>query len=172
MRPTGHPLLPPNVRYAPRETLRGNTRHRQSGILPTHHARFPASQPGLPSEPGWHARQTRSLTPYPDSEAASWQHGAHGVTGDALGVAGPATACCWAWSWWTPAASPAVRLALQVGRGGPLVVTGPSGAGRSSLLRAGLLPALAAGDLPIEGSAGWSQLYLRPGVDPFVELAR
>jgi WD40 repeat protein len=63
------------------------------------------------------------------------------------------------------------RLALQVGRGGPLVVVGPSGVGKSSLLRAGLLPALAAGDLPIEGSAGWPQRYLRPGADPLGVLA-
>jgi hypothetical protein len=40
------------------------------------------------------------------------------------------------------------RLGIQVRRGGgPLVVVGPSGVGKSSLLRAGLLPALAAGDL-------------------------
>src|SRR5262249_56433412 len=51
-------------------------------------------------------------------------------------------------------------------------VIGPSGVGKSSLLRAGLLPALAAGDLPIEGSACWPQLYLRPGPDPLGELAR
>jgi hypothetical protein len=55
--------------------------------------------------------------------------------------------------------------------GGPLVVLGPSGVGKSSLLRAGSLPALAAGDLPIEGSACWPQRYLRPGADPLAELA-
>jgi WD40 repeat protein/DNA-binding SARP family transcriptional activator len=45
-----------------------------------------------------------------------------------------------------------------------LAVTGPSGAGKSSLLRAGLLPALAAGVLP--GSGRWQQCVLTPGTAP------
>ncbi|WP_238951452.1 hypothetical protein [Kitasatospora sp. A2-31] len=51
---------------------------------------------------------------------------------------------------------------------GPLVVVAPSGAGKSSLLRAGVLPALAAGRLP--GSAGWSQLVMTPTERPVDEL--
>jgi hypothetical protein len=47
---------------------------------------------------------------------------------------------------------------------------GPSGIGKSSLLRAGLLPALSAGALP--GSASWRQLLLRPGEHPCAELER
>ena len=43
-----------------------------------------------------------------------------------------------------------------------LVVVGPSGSGKSSAVRAGLLPALAAGVLP--GSAGWRRVLMRPGV--------
>jgi WD40 repeat protein/DNA-binding SARP family transcriptional activator len=53
----------------------------------------------------------------------------------------------------------------------PLVgILGPSGIGKSSLLRAGVLPALSAGALP--GSAGWRQVLLRPGTHPSAELAR
>ena len=39
----------------------------------------------------------------------------------------------------------AVKLAAQVSRGGLVIVTGASGAGKSSLLQAGLLPKLAQG---------------------------
>lgn len=47
-------------------------------------------------------------------------------------------------------------------------ILGPSGIGKSSLLRAGVLPALSAGVLP--GSASWRQLLLRPGEHPRAEL--
>ncbi len=51
----------------------------------------------------------------------------------------------------------------------PLVgILGPSGIGKSSLLRAGVLPALRAGALP--GSAGWRQVLVRPGKHPADEL--
>ena len=49
-------------------------------------------------------------------------------------------------------------------------ILGPSGIGKSSLLRAGLLPALKRGALP--GSAGWRQVLLRPGSHPCDELDR
>jgi WD40 repeat protein/DNA-binding winged helix-turn-helix (wHTH) protein len=53
--------------------------------------------------------------------------------------------------------------------GAPLVgVIGPSGSGKSSALRAGLLPALASGVLP--DSADWAQGLLRPGEHPMNEL--
>ena len=48
-------------------------------------------------------------------------------------------------------------------------VVGPSGSGKSSLVRAGLLPALADGVLP--GSDRWRQLLMRPGEHPLRELA-
>ncbi|HEX4009145.1 MAG TPA: BTAD domain-containing putative transcriptional regulator [Solirubrobacteraceae bacterium] len=49
-------------------------------------------------------------------------------------------------------------------------ILGPSGIGKSSLLRAGVLPALRAGALP--GSAGWRQVLIRPGEHPVAELRR
>jgi WD40 repeat protein/DNA-binding SARP family transcriptional activator len=53
--------------------------------------------------------------------------------------------------------------------GAPLLgLVGPSGSGKSSVLRAGLLPALAAGVLP--GSEGWNQVVIRPGERPLREL--
>jgi WD40 repeat protein/DNA-binding SARP family transcriptional activator len=53
----------------------------------------------------------------------------------------------------------------------PLVgIIGPSGIGKSSLLRAGVLPALRSGSLP--GSANWRQVLLRPGEHPCAELRR
>lgn len=49
-------------------------------------------------------------------------------------------------------------------------ILGPSGIGKSSLLRAGVLAALRAGALP--GSGSWRQVLLRPGEHPCEELAR
>jgi WD40 repeat protein/DNA-binding SARP family transcriptional activator len=54
---------------------------------------------------------------------------------------------------------------------GPFVgIVGPSGGGKSSIVRAGLVSALARGALP--GSAGWRVLLIRPGEHPCAELAR
>lgn len=49
-------------------------------------------------------------------------------------------------------------------------IVGPSGIGKSSLLRAGLLSGLSLGALP--GSASWRQALLRPGERPCSELPR
>ncbi|MHC5903482.1 nSTAND1 domain-containing NTPase [Streptomyces sp. S6] len=57
-----------------------------------------------------------------------------------------------------------------VGLDAPAAVVAPSGAGKSSLLRAGLLPALARGE-PLPGSQHWPQLLLRPTEDPVGQLA-
>jgi WD40 repeat protein/DNA-binding SARP family transcriptional activator len=55
--------------------------------------------------------------------------------------------------------------------GAPLLaVVGPSGSGKSSVVRAGLLPALARGVLP--GSEDWPQALMRPGPHPRAELER
>ena len=55
--------------------------------------------------------------------------------------------------------------------GAPLLgVVGPSGSGKSSVVRAGLLPALADGVLP--GSEDWQQVLMRPGAHPAHELRR
>ncbi|MGD9146545.1 MAG: adenylate/guanylate cyclase domain-containing protein, partial [Anaerolineae bacterium] len=50
-----------------------------------------------------------------------------------------------------------------------LAVVGPSGSGKSSLVRAGLLPAVWAGALP--GSEEWQTLMITPGSHPLNELA-
>lgn len=51
-----------------------------------------------------------------------------------------------------------------------LAVIGPSGSGKSSIVRAGVLPALDAGFLPQAGTV-WSQVVLRPAGDPLGGLA-
>ncbi|WP_159049475.1 WD40 repeat domain-containing protein [Streptomyces sp. NRRL WC-3618] len=61
-----------------------------------------------------------------------------------------------------------VRLDACLAVGGALVVVAPSGAGKSSLLRAGLLPELARGALP--GSAHWPRLWLNPTAHPMAAL--
>lgn len=52
-----------------------------------------------------------------------------------------------------------------------LMVTGASGVGKSSLLRAGLMAALADGGLPIAGSQRWPRLLITPTAQPFRALA-
>jgi WD40 repeat protein/energy-coupling factor transporter ATP-binding protein EcfA2 len=55
--------------------------------------------------------------------------------------------------------------------GAPLLaVVGPSGSGKSSVVRAGLLPALAGGILP--ASDRWRRALIRPGEHPLRELQR
>jgi serine/threonine protein kinase/WD40 repeat protein len=62
------------------------------------------------------------------------------------------------------------ELVARLVGAGFLGIVGPSGSGKSSVLRAGLLPALAGGVLP--GSEGWRRLLLRPGARPLDELRR
>ncbi|WP_217546552.1 WD40 repeat domain-containing protein [Streptomyces sp. GbtcB6] len=61
-----------------------------------------------------------------------------------------------------------VRLDACLAVGGALVVVAPSGAGKSSLLRAGLLAELVQGALP--GSALWPRVWLTPTSHPMEEL--
>ena len=68
------------------------------------------------------------------------------------------------------AAELAVKLAARVSRGGMVVVTGASGSGKSSLLRAGLLPILARGQ-QVPGSDRWPRIVMTPTKDPLTELA-
>jgi class 3 adenylate cyclase/WD40 repeat protein/energy-coupling factor transporter ATP-binding protein EcfA2 len=55
-------------------------------------------------------------------------------------------------------------LVARVAGGGLVGVVGPSGSGKSSLVRAGLIPAVAAGVLP--GSQDWVTVVVRPGEHP------
>ncbi|MFI0721708.1 hypothetical protein [Streptomyces sp. NPDC021224] len=63
------------------------------------------------------------------------------------------------------------RLDGAVADRAPLVVVAPSGAGKSSLLRAGLLPAIGRGDLPAAGSRHWRRLVFTPAHSPMDALA-
>jgi WD40 repeat protein/DNA-binding SARP family transcriptional activator/energy-coupling factor transporter ATP-binding protein EcfA2 len=64
------------------------------------------------------------------------------------------------------------RLVGRVGEEGVtgrfVAVVGPSGSGKSSLVRAGLMPALRAGAVP--GSERWFVVEMPPGADPFAEF--
>lgn len=67
-------------------------------------------------------------------------------------------------------ALPEARRASEATPGGGrfLTVVGPSGSGKSSLVRAGLIPALWDGRLP--GSEGWFVVEFTPGARPLDEL--
>ncbi|MER6256849.1 helix-turn-helix domain-containing protein [Streptomyces sp. NPDC001584] len=53
---------------------------------------------------------------------------------------------------------------------GPLMLLAPSGAGKSSLLNAGLVPALSGGGFPMPGSGTWPVLRFTPTAHPLEEL--
>ena len=62
------------------------------------------------------------------------------------------------------------KLLARAAESGLVGLLGPSGIGKSSLLRAGVLAALARDGVP--GSAGWRQVVLRPGEQPHRQLTR
>ncbi|MEV4316829.1 AAA family ATPase [Actinocrispum sp. NPDC049592] len=62
------------------------------------------------------------------------------------------------------------RLDKALDTGGITMLVGASGSGKSSLLRAGVLPALANGGLAAIGPESWSRVIMTPGTDPLGEL--
>jgi Novel STAND NTPase 1/WD domain, G-beta repeat len=63
------------------------------------------------------------------------------------------------------------RIDSSLGEG-PFVLVAPSGAGKSSLIQAGLLPALARGALPAAGSRDWPRRVFTPTAHPMTEMAK
>lgn len=61
------------------------------------------------------------------------------------------------------------RLLVELTGASFLAITGPSGSGKSSLVRAGLIPALWNDEIP--GSKDWKILIMRPGAVPLEDLA-
>jgi WD40 repeat protein len=114
--------------------------------------RLPAVDPATPTEdPQPLAYDGSGVSPYPgltsfQSTDAGNFHGREALVGELLG-----------------------RLSEQLVGGPPLVVVGVSGVGKSSLLHAGVLPAIAAGGLGPD-SAAWPWLLMTPGPTPLAEL--
>ena len=63
------------------------------------------------------------------------------------------------------------ELASRLRKNRFLAVVGTSGSGKSSLVRAGLLPELLSGTMASAGSS-WESATMRPGGDPLTNLAR
>jgi WD40 repeat protein len=61
-------------------------------------------------------------------------------------------------------------LAGTLAQAGLVMVTGASGAGKTSLLQAGLVPALARG-VQVPGSSSWLRIAMTPGTRPLTELS-
>jgi WD40 repeat protein len=61
-------------------------------------------------------------------------------------------------------------LAGTLAQAGLVMVTGASGAGKTSLLQAGLVPALARG-VQVPGSSSWLRIAMTPGTRPLAELS-
>ena len=63
------------------------------------------------------------------------------------------------------------QLLERLGNTRFLAVVGASGSGKSSLVRAGLLPQLYGGTM-VKASVNWEIAIMRPGGDPITNLAR
>jgi hypothetical protein len=61
------------------------------------------------------------------------------------------------------------RVDASLTQGVPVMVVAASGAGKSSLLRAGFLQSVAEGRLTVEGSRHWPRVLFAPGVHPMRE---
>jgi WD40 repeat protein/energy-coupling factor transporter ATP-binding protein EcfA2 len=62
------------------------------------------------------------------------------------------------------------RLDGALATGGMTMLVGASGSGKSSLLRAGVIPALANGALSAVGPESWAHVTMTPGASPLTEL--
>ncbi|NUS65825.1 MAG: ATP-binding protein, partial [Saccharothrix sp.] len=64
------------------------------------------------------------------------------------------------------------RLGSAAETGGIVMLVGASGAGKSSLVRAGVIPSIRDGALAVPGSTNWPSVVITPGADPVKELVR
>ncbi|GGQ02186.1 nSTAND1 domain-containing NTPase [Streptosporangium pseudovulgare] len=122
---------------------------RQSGVRRHHGTAAGAGEPGAPQDsPVWESGSPyRGLWPFEVDHARIF----YGREQETIRLVG--------------------ALAERLNRPGPLIVTGASGAGKSSLLRAGLMPALARGLLAVPGAERWPRLLITATADPLGELA-
>ncbi|WP_433824734.1 hypothetical protein ACQP2E_21570 [Actinoplanes sp. CA-015351] len=100
----------------------------------------------FPAAFAWKGCPYRGLLPFEEHHAAVF-HGRHELTRRLV-----------------------ARVGERLGADGLLLVVGPSGAGKSSLLRAGLLHALA-NDQVAADSSGWPRRVITPTADPVLHLA-
>jgi len=99
------------------------------------------------------ANSADAVCPYPGLAAftgqqAEWFYGRERLTADLL-----------------------ARMDERLDTGGPVIVVAASGAGKSSLLRAGLLDQISRGSLPAAGSRHWPQVWFTPGSRPMRNAA-
>src|SRR5262249_9639366 len=123
------------------------------GLAPNPAWQPPALTPTRPSALVGRNGEVADVCPYPGLAAfgpdqAQWFFGRQRATAELMG-----------------------RLTERLDGTGPLVVAAPSGTGKSSLLRAGLLPAMGRGVFPAPGSRSWPCLLFTPTAKPAFELA-